>query len=109
MPIKGNGQEKAVPPLTKAEISEALTSQVNFIKEHPDFEAEGMVTLLVNCKGELVRCAIDNKTQSQELDSEVVAVFATLKNWKPATWYNKAVDSVVHFRFQVKDGKINLK
>jgi hypothetical protein len=63
----------------------------------------------VNCKGELVQCRIDNKTQSEELDKQIVAVFAELKQWKAGTINGQTVDTVNLFSFTIKNGKISFK
>lgn len=108
LPIPGNGQVKAETSKTKEEITEELNSKVSFLKDKTDYEDKGMVSLIVNCKGELVRCEIDNKTQSPELDSQIVAVFAELKTWKAGQIDNNSVDTVVFYRFIITEGKITL-
>ena len=108
LPISGNGQIEAKAPLDDEEITEKLNAEVTFLKDKPDYEDKGMVGLVVNCKGELVKCEIDNKTQSPELDSQIVAVFATLKIWAVGTMRGQPVDSSVLYSFEIKDGKISL-
>lgn len=108
LPIKGNGQVEAQAPLTEPEIEAKLNEEVAFLKENPDYNDKGMVGLIVNCKGNMVRCEIDNKTKSPELDDQIVAVFATMKNWKAGTMNGQAVDTSVLYSFQIKDGKITL-
>lgn len=108
LPIPGNGQVKAQTSKTKEEIIQELNTKVNFLKDKPDYEDKGMVSLIVNCKGELVKCEIDNKTKSTELDSQIVAVFAELKTWTAGTIGNHSVDTVVLYSFTIKKGKISL-
>jgi len=108
LPIPGNGQVKAQAPKTDEEITVELNSKVTFLKDKPKYEDKGMVSLIVNCKGEMVRCKIDNKTKSPELDSQIVAVFAKLKTWTPGKINGKSVDTVVLYSFTIKDGKITL-
>ncbi len=100
------GQEEAVCPLTKVAILEKLNSEVVFLKDKPKYKDKGMVGLVVNCKGELVKCEIDNKTQSPELDQQIVAVFNTLKVWKAGKLNGKEVDTSNLYSFNIKKGKI---
>src|ERR1035437_456167 len=95
LPISGNGQVKAQAPKTNEEITQELNSKVSFLKDKPDYEDKGMVNLIINCKGELVRCEIDNKTKSPELDKQIVAVFAELKTWTAGKINNNSVDTSV--------------
>lgn len=108
LPISGNGQVEAVAPKTDDELTAELNEKVTFLKDKPDYNDKGMVNLIINCEGELVRCQIDNKTQSPELDSQIVAVFAEMKTWTPGTIRGKAYDTVVLYSFTIKDGKISL-
>ncbi|RXG14197.1 hypothetical protein DSM03_101314 [Leeuwenhoekiella aestuarii] len=108
LPFEGNGQVKAQPPLTKKQLSEALNAEVTFIKDKPNYSDTGMVNLIVNCEGTMVRCQIDNKTQSPELDQQIVAVFSKMKDWKPGTYKGTPVDSSVLYRFTIENGVISL-
>ncbi len=101
-------QKEAVCPVTEAEISRRLDSAVVFLKEHQDFKGKGMVSVIINCKGEVVKCEMDNKTNDPELDKQIVAVFAVLGKWKAGKIGKKEVDSVKLFSFEIKNGKINL-
>lgn len=104
----GNGQVKAQAPKTEEEITQELNSKVSFLKDKPDYEDKGMVNLIINCKGELVRCEIDNKTKSPELDSQIVAVFAELKTWTAGKINDTSVDTSVLYSFTIKNGEIIL-
>ena len=57
------GQQEAVCPVTKEVILEKLNMQVTFLHDKPSFNDKGMIGLIINCKGELVKCKMDNKTQ----------------------------------------------
>jgi hypothetical protein len=94
LPFPGNGQVKAKAPKTKEEITLELNSRVSFLKDKPDYEDKGMVSLIINCKGEMVRCETDNKSKSPELDSQIVAVFGELKIWTAGSINNNPVDTV---------------
>lgn len=108
IPFLSTGQVEAKAPKTDAELSVQLNSQVTFLKDKPDYEDKGMVSLIVNCKGELVRCQIDNKTKSPELDSQIIAVFAEMKKWTPGKVNNVSVDTAILYSFTIKNGKITV-
>ncbi len=41
-----------------------------------------MIALVINCKGVVVKCRMDNNTRSPELDKQIEAVFNSLSEWK---------------------------
>lgn len=108
LPFPGNGQVKAQAPMTNQEIVEQLNANVGFLQDKPDYNDKGMVNLIINCNGEMVRCEMDNKTKSPELDKQIAAVFARLKQWKAGTINGKPVDSVVLYSFKIENGKLSL-
>lgn len=108
LPIPGNKQIKAQAPKTKEELTKELNSKVIFLKDNPDYEDNGMVNLIVNCRGELVRCQVGNKTKSPELDSQIAAVFAEMKTWTAGKVNNRPVDTLVLYSFTINNGKIVL-
>ena len=67
-----------------------------------------MVNLIINCKGELVKYWIDNKIESPELASQIVAVFAEMKKWTAGKINKKSVDTILLFGFTIKNGKITV-
>jgi len=107
-PIPGNGQVKAKAPLSEEEITKRLNAEVNFLKNNPKYKDEGMVNLIVNCKGKMVRCQIDNKTKSTELDAQIVKVFSSLELWKAGTVKGRSVDTSVLYSFKIENGVISL-
>jgi DNA-binding protein YbaB len=108
LPFPGNGQVKAQAPLSKAELAEKLNTEVDFLHDKPTYTDKGMVSLIVNCKGKMVRCQIDNKTQHPELDAQIVAVFATMKDWEAGTINGQRVDTSILYSFKIEAGKISL-
>jgi hypothetical protein len=102
------GQEEAVCASYKDEIEERLNKEVKWIKENPKETEKGMVNIIISCKGEVVRCETDNKTKSEELDKQVLAVFSTLKTWKPGKLNGKEVDSLKIWSFEIRKGKLKL-
>lgn len=108
LPIPGNKQEEAQPPLTDEELTEELNNHVHFLHNKPEYNDEGMVNMIINCKGEMVQCEIDNKTKNSELDEQIVAVFAEMQNWVPGKINGRAIDTAVLYSFEIKNGKIIL-
>jgi len=103
------GQKEAVCSVKDPEIEKMLNDSVQFIKDKPNYKDKGMVSLIINCKGEVVQCKIDNKTQSPLLDDQVVNTFKTLLSWKAGTLNGKNVDSIKLWSFEIDAGKISLK
>lgn len=105
LPYIDKNQVKAVCPFTENEIIIKLNSEVKYLKDNPKYKGKGMVNLVINCKGELVQCKInDAKEKTKELDDQIVAVFKSLGAWKTGTINGKDVDSADHFTFQIKNG-----
>lgn len=108
LPFPDNAQIAAKPPLTDEEISAKLNAEVTFLKDKPKYSDQGMVGLVVNCKGKMVRCKIDNKTQSPELDQQIVDVFSKLVDWTAGTVNGKPVDTINLYSFEITDGVIKI-
>ncbi|MFM9984679.1 MAG: energy transducer TonB [Flavobacteriales bacterium] len=102
------GQVEASCGLSDLDIQNKLNEEVQFLKDNPKFKGKGMVQIIVNCKGEVVSCKMDNKTKDPELDKQILDVFKKLVNWKAGTLDGKAVDSVLLFSFEIKKGKFVL-
>lgn len=102
------GQEEAVCSVSDKEIEKKLNAEVAYLKDHPDTDDKGIISVVINCKGEVVRCQTDNKTKSEELDKQILAVFLPLTDWKPAKLNGKKVDSLILFGFDIVKGKISL-
>ena len=104
------GQEEAVCPVTNTAIRERLNQEVEYLKTNPNYSDKGMVNIVVNCKGEVVKVRIDNKTKSEELDAQVLAVFNSLGGiWKAGKLNGENVDSSRLWSFEIKKGKILLE
>ena len=102
------GQQEAVCTVADSTIERRLNSEVEFLKDKPGYKDEGMVSIIINCKGEVVQCKIDNKSKSPILDEQVINVFKTLTTWKAGKLKGKEVDSLKLWSFKIKDGKITL-
>lgn len=100
------GQEEAICPVSKEEILKRLNAEVQFIKDNPKFKGKGMIGLIINCKGEVVQCKMDNKTESAELDKQIEEVFNSLGDWKAGKLNGRNVDSSKLYGFKIKKGKI---
>jgi hypothetical protein len=108
LPFLDNGQVKAQAPLTDEQIIQKLNAEVDFLKDKPNYNDKGMVNLIINCEGRMVRCRIDNKTQNPILDQQIVDVFSEMVNWKAGTVNGKSVDTSVLYSFEIKNGIISL-
>ncbi len=78
-----------------------------FLKDNPKYKDSGMIGIIVNCKGEVVQCKMDNKTKSAELDKQIEMVFNSLGNWKAGKLDKKEVDSSKLYSFTIKNGKFS--
>jgi hypothetical protein len=102
------GQKEAVCSVEDPAIEQILNDSVQFIKNNPGYNDKGMVSLIINCRGEVVQCKIDNKTKSPVLDEQVVHVFKLLLSWKAGKLDGTDVDSIKLWSFEIKNGKIKL-
>jgi hypothetical protein len=102
------GQVQAQCSLTKEQINDRLNSEIQFLKDNPDYNDKGMIGLIINCKGELVQCKMDNKTKSQELDSQIEKVFNSLGEWTAGKLNKKNVDTSRLFSFKIENGRISI-
>jgi hypothetical protein len=99
------GQEEAICPVSKKEILKRINAEVAFLHDHPEYTDKGMIGLIINCKGEVVKCKMDNKTQDAALDIQIEAVFNSLGAWKAGKLNRKEIDSSRLFSFKIKNGQ----
>ncbi|MGB4931750.1 MAG: hypothetical protein WBP43_17345 [Chitinophagales bacterium] len=102
------GQDEAKSQFTEDQIEQKLNTDVAFLKENVKYKDEGMIRLIINCNGEVVQCEMDNKTKSEILDEQIVAIFKALGPWTAGELDGKAVDSVLLFSFEIKKGVLEL-
>jgi hypothetical protein len=102
-------QKEAICSVPDSTIEQRLNKEVEFLVDKLNYNDKGMVSIIINCKGEVVQCKIDNKSKSPILDQQVVNVFKTLTSWKPGKLNGKDVDSMRLWSFEVKNGKIKLQ
>lgn len=103
-----DGQKEAVAAVKDAAIEKMLADSVVYLKDKADYNDKGMVSIIINCKGDVVKCETDNKTKSPELDEQVVKVFKTVTFTKPGKLNGKSVDSLRLWSFEIKNGKITI-
>lgn len=106
MPFFGEGQVEAVPPSTTEEMSKKVNSECEYLKNNPKFKGEGMIGFTINCNGELIKCEMDNKTTSTELDDQIIQIVKTMAAWTAGRMYDNPVDSYVIWSFSIKKGVI---
>jgi hypothetical protein len=68
-----------------------------------------MIGLVINCKGQVVQCKMDNKTKNPELDKQIEAVFNSLGEWKPGKLKRRDVDTSKLYNFVITDGKVSFE
>ena len=102
-PLKGQVEAKC--PVSIDKIIKKLNQEVAFLKDHSNYNDSGMISLIINCKGEVVQCKMDNKTNDAELDKQIEAVFNSLGIWKAGKIGKKEVDTCKLYSFEIKDGK----
>jgi len=102
------GQMEATPPVSKKEIQDRLNKDAVYLKDSVNYNDKGMVSIIVNCKGEMVQCEIDNKTRHPELDQQIVNTFKSLGNWTAAELRGRRVDNATLWSFNIVNGKILL-
>jgi hypothetical protein len=98
------GQVQALCPVPNYEILRRLNEEVTILKTHPKYKGKGMISLIINCKGIVVQCKMDKKTNDPELDKQIEAVFNSLGEWKAAKVSGLASDSGRLFSFEIKKG-----
>ncbi len=103
------GQEEAKCPVSSKEIAQRLNTEVTFLKDSASYNDKGMVNIIINCKGEIVQCKIDNKTRHSELDGQIVAVFNSLGKWTAGKLNGDKVDTSKLWSFTITNGVISIK
>lgn len=103
-----DGQKAPVCLTSRDELLKKLNNEVIYFKDSANYEDKGMVSIIINCKGEAVKCEMDNKTRHKELDDQIIAVFSTLTKWAPGKIKKKDVDCVNLWSFQIKNGQISI-
>jgi hypothetical protein len=92
--------------LSDRKIEKRLNAEIPFFKDNAKVRDTGIVALLINCKGEIVKCEMDIKTKSILLDRQIMEVFNSLGPCTPAKNKGKNVDSVRYWNFIIKNGRI---
>ncbi|MFN8310606.1 MAG: hypothetical protein U0T73_11655 [Chitinophagales bacterium] len=103
------GQEQAKCPITKEAILARLNKELPFFKSHPELNDKGEVTLMINCKGEVIQCKMEKKFENEALNTQVLAIFNSLGIWLPGKLNGREVDSSELYRLKIKDGKVTFR
>ncbi|RYG02367.1 MAG: hypothetical protein EOO02_10715 [Chitinophagaceae bacterium] len=103
------GQTKAVCAVADSTIVRRLNTEVEYLKDKKDDNDQGIVRILINCKGQVVKCDTDKKTKDPILDEQILAVFKTVTFTKPAKLKKANIDSLVFWSFEIANGVIRMK
>ncbi len=101
-------QIKAKSPVSEEKLAAKIQATSAFLHDNPEFTGKGVVSCIINCKGELVQVSMSTKSESDELDQEVMAIFEEQKKWTPGTYYGTPVDNVQLIGFKVENGVITI-
>ncbi|HEU4717698.1 MAG TPA: energy transducer TonB [Bacteroidia bacterium] len=101
------GQIPPVAPWDEKQLGAKLQN-IQFLKDNPKFKGKMMINCIINCKGEMIKCTVDNKSGNDELDKQVLAIFQDMKKWTPGTLDGNAVDTTVLYSIEIKKGKITV-
>jgi len=94
--------------LSEPQMVKKLNEEVAFLKENPEFNGNGMIGIIVSCRGEAVQVSISNKSSSPELDEQILAVFKTFTSWEAGKYQGKPVDSSQLFSYTIKEGVLTM-
>jgi hypothetical protein len=108
LPLPGNGQVRAVPPISEEELIKQLNDGVAFAGEHSEQSFEMKLDVYINCHGDMVACILGQSSGFAELDDQVLAVFKQLNHWQPGTVKGKKVDTMRLFTIAIQNGQISL-
>lgn len=101
-------QVEAKSSSAKSEIQNLLNSKLKILKEDLKYKDKGTVTLLINCKGEVLRCTCKTHKKNEKMERELSSFFNTLSGWTAGTYHKKAVDSELCYTFKIKKGAISI-
>jgi hypothetical protein len=98
------GQAEAVCPVSKDSILKRLNTEISFLKDSSSYNDKAIIGLVINCKGQVIQCKMDNKTKYPELDRQIEVVFNSLGQWKAGKLNGKAVDTSNLTSFKISNG-----
>lgn len=103
-----NGNPDEIEPkcsVDKEELIEMLNSDLQFLKNHPDFKGRGMVSVIINCDGKVIGWAEVVKSRNEELNEEILS-FLIKQNfdWEAGIYKEENIDSVFSFSYQIVRG-----
>ena len=102
-------ERKARPLESIDSIEFRLNNTVQFPQQNPTFNSKAAIQLAVNCKGEVGGgFHVVTKSGNDKLDNEIIEFFKTIKTWKAGMIKKKTVDSWYMWRFEIKNGMIDI-
>lgn len=106
-----DGQKPAEPPMGMDSLRYRVNEELGFLNERPSHDDSGMVNVVINCNGKVVRSEIDgnSKTQSEKLDSQIEELFANSGPWEPAEYHGREVDSNRLLSFVIEEGSFRFE
>ena len=100
------GQVEPVCPISKEELLRRLNT-IPFLKDYPKYKDKCIVSFFINCKGKVVKCAMDNKTHSPELDQQIIGIFNSINgDWKAGKLNGQDMDATQLYGITIKKGTI---
>ena len=109
-PYGGNPDE--VEPkcsVEKEELTELLNSDLQFLKNNPEFKGRGMISVIINCEGKVVGWAEAVKSRNGDLNEEILAFLIKQDfEWEAGKYKDEPIDSVYSFSYQIIRGKLRL-
>jgi hypothetical protein len=102
----GSNATEGSYPMSDIELLKVLNERVTFLKENPKYNGKFSMRVIINCKGELVSCDLEDKTKNNDLDNQILEIFKSLGGWGAGTFNGELVDSTKPFYFRIKGGEI---
>ncbi len=104
-------ERRAKPVESIATIEVNLNNTITFAKDNPSFTGECAIQFAVNCNGEVGGgFHVVTKSGNETLDSDLIAFFKTIEDWKPGKKNKKkTVDSWYMWRMKITDGMIEIQ
>ena len=92
--------------ISEKTMSLLFEDESDFLRNNPDYNGEGTLSLIINCNGELIKVSVSSKSKNEELDNEVIAFVKEKTTWEVGTYHDKAVDSSQFLSYNVEQGKL---
>ena len=103
------GQIPAECPLNNEQMAKKLNTDIPFLRSHTTLTDKCRMGWIINCKGQVVNCAIDAKSTSTELDKQLESALKNIGDWKPGTLNGNPVDCAILRMIVITDGVITVE